>query len=57
MWRATLVAAIRDFHQQGSVALGGIARPEDVEIGREFHFAFGVARRKVDVGDDRLGGS
>ena len=49
-------AAIGDFVEDGSVALRGISRFQDVEIGGEFDQAGGVDGGFVDVGDDLVGG-
>ena len=51
-----LVAAVVDVVEQRAVALVGIGRAQDVEVGRVFDLAARVARRAADVDDAAVGG-
>ena len=48
-------AAVGDFEQHGSVALGGIGGLQDVEIGGGFGFAAGVETRQFEIAHDAVG--
>ena len=49
-------AAVRDFEQHGSVALGGVGGLQDVEIGVAFRFAGRVELRQIEIAHDAVGG-
>ena len=49
-------AAIGGFEERHAIAFGGVLGPVNINIGRKFHHALGVARRLVEVRNDFVAG-
>ena len=49
------LAAVQHVQQQPSVALSGVVRVEDAEVGVELHQPVGIARGQLDVGNGLVG--